>query len=508
MSERRDDGASRERRRRCGRLKSGPPARGAARADPDAPAGRRAPDRARALRRVRRLARDRPPRARSGSRRSSGSSAARARARSSRAAKIEEPIGLTSHTEEMRARGIVPGSKLINVSRVAAGVEVAAALRLDPEAEVLRIERLRLADGEPIAIEVLFLNAERFDGITASLGDNVSFYQLLHSDYGVELDSAEETIEAVVAGAREARLLDCAPGSALLQLSRLTTDTERPPDRVRAVALPRRPLPLPPAPRAPQPAADAGPALRPATAADAAGLADVFVAAWQDAYPGVVDDEILELARPRRLGGSAARRPATRRHTVVAEAADGSIVGFIRFGDDPEGLPNGLRPFALRPPRLGRPRHRPAAARARGRGARGGRAPGRDALGLRGERAGTPLLRRQPDSSPTEAAGSSSSGGRTRSGSSGRARREEASRQAARRPERARRPGTAGAPARVRTPRPTGSTRSIASGYPAGATLLVVDARGRAPARARRLLVRRRASRSRRPATPSTTSPR
>jgi len=105
-------------------------------------------------------------------------------------AKIEEPLGLTSHTEEMRARGIVPGSKLITVSRIAAGVEVATALRLDPEAEVLRIERLRLADGEPIAVEVLFLNAERFDGITASLGDDVSFYQLLHSDYGVELDSA------------------------------------------------------------------------------------------------------------------------------------------------------------------------------------------------------------------------------------------------------------------------------------------------------------------------------
>ena len=129
----------------------------------------------------------------------------------------------------MRARGIVPGSKLITVTRIEAGIDVATALRLGPDSEVLRIERLRLADGEPIAIEVLFLNAERFDGITASLGDDVSLYQLLHSDYGVELDSAEETIEAVVAGAREAKLLDCAAGSALLQLSRLTTEHPAPP---------------------------------------------------------------------------------------------------------------------------------------------------------------------------------------------------------------------------------------------------------------------------------------
>src|SRR5262249_44442715 len=140
-------------------------------------------------------------------------------------AKVEEPLWLTGHSGGMGARVVGAGSKLITVSRIEAGVEVAAVLRLDPEAEVLRIERLRLADGEPIAIEVLFLNAERFDGITASLGDKVSLYQLLHSDYGLELDSTEETIEAIVAGGRDARLLGCSPGAALLQRSRLTTDT-------------------------------------------------------------------------------------------------------------------------------------------------------------------------------------------------------------------------------------------------------------------------------------------
>ena len=93
---------------------------------------------------------------------------------------------------------MVPGSKLIDVSRVPANSEVASALRLGEGTEVLQIERLRLADGDPIAIEVLYLNAERFDGISAALGESASFYQLLHSDYGVELASAEETIEAVV----------------------------------------------------------------------------------------------------------------------------------------------------------------------------------------------------------------------------------------------------------------------------------------------------------------------
>ena len=273
-------------------------------------------------------------------------------------AKIEEPLGLTSHTEEMRSRGIVPGSKLINVNRVHAGVEVATALRLDPQSEVLRIERLRLADGEPIAIEVLFLNAERFDGITAALGDNVSFYQLLYSDYGVELDSAEETIEAVVAGTREASLLGCPPASALLQLSRLTTDTQNRPieyvrslyrgDRFRfrqhlergAVAGPEVALPL----------------LRPGTAADARRLAAVFVAAWRHAYPGVIDAAILDSLDE----GEVARWleslvPAPEQQTVLAETADGTVVGYVRFGRDPDDPANGhIYALYVEPGRSGR----------------------------------------------------------------------------------------------------------------------------------------------------------
>ena len=140
-------------------------------------------------------------------------------------AKIEQRLELMSHTEGMRASGISPSSKLIDVRRVAAGADVGARLGLAPNAEVLRIERLRLADGDPIAIEVVSLSGERFDGITAELSDSASLYQLLSSNYGVELASAEETIEAVVAEGREAGLLRCAVGMPLLMLSRRTLDT-------------------------------------------------------------------------------------------------------------------------------------------------------------------------------------------------------------------------------------------------------------------------------------------
>jgi len=249
--------------------------------------------------------------------------------------KIEQRLGLTSHTEEMRASGIRPGSKLIDVTRGPAGPEVGAALRLGDDGEVLQIERLRLADGEPIAIERLYLDADRFDGVSSALGDDVSFYQLLSSSYGVELASAEETIEATVAGAREAHLLGCGAGSALLLLSRLTQDTSGTPvEYVRSVyradrfrfrqRLERRPAPA------------GTPTLRGATTADAGALAEVFVAAWRDAYPGVIDGAILEALDAGEVADWLGNLLASSsQRTLLAEDPPGAVAGFVRFGEDP-----------------------------------------------------------------------------------------------------------------------------------------------------------------------------
>jgi GntR family transcriptional regulator len=257
--------------------------------------------------------------------------------------KIEQRLGLTSHTEEMRARGMVPGSKLIDVSRVPASSEVATALRLAEGTELLQIERLRLADGEPIAIEVLYLQAERFDGISAALGESGSFYQLLHSDYGVELASAEETIEAVVAGAREAGLLGCGQAAPLLLLSRLSLDTRgRPIEYVRSLYRGdrfrlRRHL------ERSHGVAPAGQdvLLRAAVEADAPALASVFVSSWQAGYPGVVDDAVIAALDETEVADWLLPMETGSQRTVLAESDDGSVLGWLRFGDDPDDARNG-----------------------------------------------------------------------------------------------------------------------------------------------------------------------
>lgn len=261
--------------------------------------------------------------------------------------KIEQRLELMSHTEGMRERGILPSSKLIDVRRIPAGLDVGHQLGLPPKAEVLRIERLRLADGEPIAIEVLFLNADRFDGITAALSDNASLYQLLSSTYGVELASAEETIEAVIAEGREAGLLKCAPGMPLLMLSRRTLDTTGQPtefvrslyrgDRYRFQTGLQRPRQwTPPTPEKP------AISVREARPGDGESLATVFIDAWEGGYRGIVDDDVIDAWVHDDVAiwlEELVLNPEIR--TIVAEGSSGEVVGFAAYGNDMDELASG-----------------------------------------------------------------------------------------------------------------------------------------------------------------------
>lgn len=140
--------------------------------------------------------------------------------------KVVQTLQLTSYTKDMEALGMRPESRLLSAARIGASEEVAAMLDLGAGAEVHRIDRLRLADGEPMAIETLFLDATRFPDIDRRISDSASLYQLLRTEYGIELVGGEETIESALAAPDEAALLSTEVGSPLLLLSRRTWNSE------------------------------------------------------------------------------------------------------------------------------------------------------------------------------------------------------------------------------------------------------------------------------------------
>jgi GntR family transcriptional regulator len=89
---------------------------------------------------------------------------------------------------------------------VTAGAQLGRRLEVSPAAKVLQIRRLRLADGEPMAIEALHVPAALVPDLTADDLVNTSFYELLETRYGVVIASGRQTIEPTVANEEEAKL--------------------------------------------------------------------------------------------------------------------------------------------------------------------------------------------------------------------------------------------------------------------------------------------------------------
>ena len=134
--------------------------------------------------------------------------------------KVAQPLELASYTEGMRAHGLHPHTKILDIGYVTTDEQLATLRGIRPGGRAVRIHRLRLADGEPMSIDTSHLPARRFPGLRKQLEGDRSLYEILRAGYGIQLAEAEETIETVLADPHDARLLDVDAGIPLLLLSR------------------------------------------------------------------------------------------------------------------------------------------------------------------------------------------------------------------------------------------------------------------------------------------------
>jgi GntR family transcriptional regulator len=136
---------------------------------------------------------------------------------------------LKGFTEDILARGMVPGARVEAQELIAADHALAAALERPPGTPVVLIHRVRTADEDPMALEWSYLPGDDFPGLErVRLGDG-SLYALLRERYGVTLGIASQRVGAVALSADEAALLDAAAGQPGFLFRRVT---RRPSGRV------------------------------------------------------------------------------------------------------------------------------------------------------------------------------------------------------------------------------------------------------------------------------------
>lgn len=105
-----------------------------------------------------------------------------------------------------------------------AGAQRASRLSVSPAEPVLRVRRLRLVDGEPMAIERIDLPAVLVPELAAQDMETGNFYQLLRSRYEIVVSEAVQTIEPSVTDADEAELLGVPAFAPVLLFERTTRD--------------------------------------------------------------------------------------------------------------------------------------------------------------------------------------------------------------------------------------------------------------------------------------------
>ncbi len=122
--------------------------------------------------------------------------------------KIAQELTMTSFSEDMRQRGMRPGSRTLSFDTTLAGAYLGRCLHVSPSERILVAKRLRLADDETMAIETLHVPEAIVPGLTRKDFDENSFYDLLTQRYGIEIVGGTQAIEPTVTNEEESEALN------------------------------------------------------------------------------------------------------------------------------------------------------------------------------------------------------------------------------------------------------------------------------------------------------------
>ena len=131
--------------------------------------------------------------------------------------RIRREMGqLISFSEEMRAQGRVPGTRLLSLQHRPADKSLASQLRINEGTPIWIVERLRLADDEIISYGISHLHLPPDVYLTPlELNTEGSLWTVL-ANKGIQIAEGEATIRATLADAHYAELLGVDEGSPLL----------------------------------------------------------------------------------------------------------------------------------------------------------------------------------------------------------------------------------------------------------------------------------------------------
>ena len=136
-------------------------------------------------------------------------------------ARLVQPLGgLYSLFEAVERQGLSQRSEVLFLG-IDHDEDAAEQLGLDADADLVRLQRLRYAGAEPLALDSVWLPADVGRPLLDVDFSRTGLYDQLRSTTGIRIDAAEELLEPVVGDEDARQLLDLAADEALLRVRRI-----------------------------------------------------------------------------------------------------------------------------------------------------------------------------------------------------------------------------------------------------------------------------------------------
>ncbi|GAB6093487.1 GntR family transcriptional regulator [Furfurilactobacillus curtus] len=136
--------------------------------------------------------------------------------------KVQERMsGVTSFTELMEQAGKVPSSRTVSYHITAPSLSESEKLQLAPTEQILRMERIRFGNDEPICFEVATVPERLIKRFSKEDVTN-SLYRVLEDEAGLKVGHAQQTVSAMTASERVAEYLNVKRSAPLLRLRQVS----------------------------------------------------------------------------------------------------------------------------------------------------------------------------------------------------------------------------------------------------------------------------------------------
>ena len=128
---------------------------------------------------------------------------------------------LDSFNNEMRRKGLVPTTKVLEFTLFKSDNQISKALGLKKGSDVVKLRRLRLANNEPFVLVLTYLPYHMLDNILSKNMNIESLYKVLERDYQLKIDSASLILESKIAGDYQSKHLRIKKGDPIQQIQRI-----------------------------------------------------------------------------------------------------------------------------------------------------------------------------------------------------------------------------------------------------------------------------------------------